>query len=283
MNFWNPIENAKEAFKEFLAQIASDFAGAAVDFVGDYITQPTDLSEKIPHFDSLIVGAQAIGGSVCLIFLYKRLLTAMRDMSTEEDNPNFAEIIGSTAVSAGLIASLPLFVERFLLPISNQIVKWIGNFPIDFEVVDAGLLEEMAPGTGLATAAFHVLFVAVIWGLGFFGLALAGMLRIAHLTIALIVGPIIMATYTNRSGILQTYFTELIAIVFTQPLHMLCYALVIWLTSTGSFESMLLSLAFIVVGIAGPSVIKRYIHSTGTAGAATGAGKFILYRAMMRR
>lgn len=281
MNPFDPVESFKTGIREWLDGIASDFATAAVEFAAKYISQPTNLADQIPYFNELVIGAQTIGGTLCLIFFYKRLLTAMRDMATEEDDPNYAEIVGSAAISAGLIASLPLFIKSFLIPISNQMVMWIASFPVDFDLA-GDIIGFISPEQGLATAALHVLFMAVIWAIGFFVLTIAAMLRLAHLTIAVIIGCIVMAAHTNRAGVLKTYFTELIAIIFTQPLHMLIYAIVVWLGAKGTFESLLLSLAFIIVGIMGPHVIKQYIHTTGVAGGATGAGRFAAYKFMFR-
>jgi hypothetical protein len=278
--FWNPVESAQEIIRGFLEDFASDFITAGMKYMSQYIATPTDFS-KIPHFNELMTGTQVIGSSLVILFLYLRLLSAYRDLATGEDDPNYAEIVGSAAIAMGLVWSFKPFMTKFIYPIVNQLITWIGSFSID--VNSAGkILDSISPEGGLATAALHIIFMAVMFGLGTFVLSIAGMLRFAHLTIAMIAGPIMMATYANRSGMYKSFLMSLAAVVFTQVIHMLTFALVIWTAAKGTFEMMMLSFCFTIIGAAGPFVLKQWLFNSGVAGSTAGAGKFAAYKLMFR-
>ena len=52
--------------------VASDFITSGMKYMSKYISAPTDFN-KIPHFDELMLGTQAIGSTLVIVFLYLRL------------------------------------------------------------------------------------------------------------------------------------------------------------------------------------------------------------------
>ncbi|KON67367.1 hypothetical protein AKG34_21345 [Peribacillus butanolivorans] len=279
--FLNPLESAMEIIRGFLDAVASDFITSGMKYMSKYISAPTDFN-KIPHFDELMLGTQAIGSTLVIVFLYLRLLGAYRDLVTEENDVNYSEIIGSSAIAMGMVWSFKPFLTKFIFPIVNELIQWIGAFKID--VTTSGqILDKVSPSGGLAMAGLHILFMAVVYGLGVFVLSIAGMIRFAHLTIAMICGPILMATYANRSGIWKSYLMSLTAVIFTQVIHMLAFALVVWTAAVGTFEMLMVSFAFTVAGITGPFVLKQWLVPSGVGGGALSIGRLLSMKLAFRR
>ena len=67
----NPLESAMEIIRGFLDAVASDFITSGMKYMSKYISAPTDFN-KIPHFDELMLGTQAIGSTLVIVFLYLR-------------------------------------------------------------------------------------------------------------------------------------------------------------------------------------------------------------------
>lgn len=280
-NFFDPVGTAEEIIRSVLDAWASDLITSGFKYMSQYIANPTDFSQ-IPHFDDLMLGTQVIGSSLVILFLYLRLLSAYRDLVTEESEVNYAEIVGSAAISMGLVWSFRPFMTMFIFPITNQFITWIGAFEIDVNLAGKSLAS-ISPEGGLATAALHILFMALLFGLGTFIMSIAGMLRFAHVTIAMIAGPIFMATYANRSGMFKSFLLSLAAVVFTQIIHMLCFALVVWTAAKGSFEMLMMSFAFTIIGTTGPFVLKQWLFSSGTSGGAAGVSRMVAFKLLLRR
>lgn len=278
MPWWDVKETVSEALRTVLADIATDLTSAGMKYVTKYVASPLEL-EEIPYFNEFVTGAKAIGGSLVILFLYLRLLQAMRDMATGEDDPNFAEILGSAAISMGFVMSFDIVIQKYILPIINQIVKWLGGFDIDVDLA-GDILTKISPDGGLTTAALHILFIACVFGIGAFTLTIASFIQLAHACIAVIAGPIIMASHTNRSGVFKAYLTELGAILFTKIIHVLTFVLVMATAAKGTFEMLLLSFAFMIIGAMGPHVLRAYLVNSGVAGGSTAAGKFAVYKVM---
>ncbi|GAA3316161.1 hypothetical protein GCM10020331_012580 [Ectobacillus funiculus] len=100
LTFFDPVGTAEEIIRSVLDAWASDLITSGFKYMSQYIATPTDFSQ-IPHFDDLMLGTQVIGSSLVILFLYLRLLSAYRDLVTEESEVNYAEIVGSAAISMG--------------------------------------------------------------------------------------------------------------------------------------------------------------------------------------
>ena len=276
--WWNVKETVSEALRTVLSDIAEDLISSGMKYLTEYISSPIDL-EEIPFFKEFVIGAKAIGASLVILFLYIRLLQAMRDMATGEDDPNFAEIIGSSAISMGFVFSFDIVIKKYIIPIINEVVEWLGGFKIEVNLAKS-VLDGIAPGAGLDTAAIHILFIAVIFGIGAFVLTIAAFLTTAHAFIAVIVGPVVMASHTNRSGAFKSYLTELGAVLFTKIIHVITFILVLATASKGTFEMLLLSFAFMCVGAMGPHVLRIYLLNSGVAAGSTSTARFAAYKVM---
>ncbi|PET71259.1 hypothetical protein CN514_07630 [Bacillus sp. AFS001701] len=281
MNFLDPVDSAMEIIRNFMSDVASDFITSGMKYMSEYVANPTNFN-KIPHFDELMIGTQAIGSSVAVVFFYLRLLNAYKDLVTEESDVNYSEIIGNFVITLVMVWSFKPFLTKFIFPITNELIEWIGAFNVDVNAAGQ-VVDKISPSAGLATASLHILFVVLVFGIGCLVFSIASMIRFAHLVIAMIAGPIFMATYANKSGVFKSFLMSLTAVIFTQVIHMLSFALIVWTASVGTFEMLMLSLAFIIVGICGPHVIKQWLFSSGIGGASAGIGRMAMMRFSFKR
>lgn len=280
MNFWNPLEDAQEFIREWFNQLATDMVNGGIELVGDVITSPFDLSERFPRTDDLILGMQGIAGTMLLIFLYQRLLGAMYSETVESDDVNYAKIIGDTAISAGLIASAPILANKISVAITG-ITTWVADFNVEYQTAEDFFMA-FSPQSELTAVGLHMLCLFVIWGLAFLGLAISGGIRVALFGIGVIISPIVMAAYPVNPGIVKQFFVSMIAVIMTQPFQMVCLLVGMGVASYGGFWGLLVSMAFLGIGIFGTVYLKNIIIPAGVGSGASGAAKLILYK-MVRR
>ena len=133
----------------------------------------------------------------------------------------------------------------------------------------------------LSVASLHLIFMALIWAIALLVFAVVGALRYIELGIVLIMGPLAASTYVNRSGVLQTYWTEATAVIFTQIAHVILAYWVIQWSSAGTVWGLVSSIAAAGISIRGPQVLRQFLYSSGAGGAITGASRFAVYKAMM--
>lgn len=269
-----------EEIRQWIADVASSFITEGMKYTAKYISNPTDL-HKVPFIDDLITGTQVIGTSLVLLFFYKRVMEAMKNMVSGEESPNWAEIFGSTAISAGLVNFTPWAIKTFLIPISNQVLAWIAKFPVNVHIPGDKVIDIFSPKASLEMAAIQILLMLLVWAIGIIGLGISSMIRYGHLALLVVAGPIIAASYTNRNEVLKTYWIEVISVVFTQCIHMLMLMLIIATIAKGSFEYLLMSFGFIVVAVTGPTAFKQILHSTGTKKGIGMVAQFAVYRTLM--
>lgn len=273
----DPKKEFNEAIRDFVNEIASETARDALKFMGDYIATSTNLA-KIPLLSYFTVMSQALAVGMLFILLYKRILTFMKEDMTGENQPNWAQLIGDFALSASFVTATPWFISEMLIPINNEIVRFIAKAPVEWNLTSDGIQDILMPA-GQSKTALYILIMFLIWAIGAICLSVSAMIRYAHLAIVVVLGPLLAATYQDdRSVIFSTYWKEVIAIVFTQSIQMVLYVFILATAAKGTFEMLLLSFGFMIVAITGPGVLKNYIHGTGTARGAIGGGRFVLYR-----
>lgn len=275
-DFLNPGKMFQDAIVDFFNQVATDIATAAFDLLSDYVIAITDIS-KIPSINTFIDWSQLAGGTIAAIFFVKRLAEALRDEVTGEGTPNVAEIIGSFAVACALVFATPYIILNYIIPINNQIITSISSLGIDLEVYDS-VIDMMTPDD----EGLHFVFLFLIWAFAFVAFSIAGAIRYVDLALVLIMGPLVATSYVNRSQVYATYWTEVIAIVFTQSVHMLLAYFVLQWAAEGTFLGFCFSLAGAVVALRGPQVLRQFLYNSGTGGMLQGAGRFATYKFLMK-
>lgn len=275
-DFLNPGKMMQEAIVDFFNEVASDIATAAFELLSDYVIGITEI-DKIPSIKTFMQWSQAAGGVIAGIFFIKRLGEALRDELTGETTPNIAEIIGSFAVSCALIFATPYIILNYIIPINNQVVKAISKLGIDVKIYD-DVIDMMTTGD----QGLHFVFLFLIWAFVFIAFSISGAIRYVDLAVLLIMGPLVATSYVNRSQVYATYWTEVVAVVFTQSIHMLLAYFVIQWASDGTFLGFCFSLAGAVVALRGPQVLRQFLYTSGSGGMLQGAGRMASYKFLMK-
>jgi|GEM_PF-2778331 len=275
----NPIETINKAIVGFLVSIATGFASWAFGLLGDLVVAQTDIS-KIPNISTFISWAKYSAGSLIIFFFIKRIVEGLRDNATGEGEPNYAEMIGSTAVSMALVWVIPEVVYT-LIRVNNQIVQAITSIGIKVDGdYGVAIIEDMV-GPNPTLAVIHIVLIAIIWVICVVIFAIMGAVRYVELGILLIMGPIAATGYANRSQIVGTYMTEAVAIIFTQVAHViLAYWIIQW-SAIGDFWGLLSAIGAVFVSIKGPQVLRQYIYNSGTGSAVGNISRMAIYRKMM--
>lgn len=277
----DPVANFKKGLREWFSELATSFATAAFEYMGDFIVSQTDTS-KIPNIETLVSWSQWTAGSLVLFFFIKRVVEGIRDNLTGEAEPNFAEMIGSAALSTAMIFATPKVVYMFI-DINNKVVKGITGLGIEVNLAGNEYIDKFTANGDLALVNLHMLFMVLIWAIAIMVFAIIGALRYVEIGFILVMGPISASTYTNRSGVLQTYWTEAIAVIFTQIAHVvLAYWIIQW-SSAGTIWGMVSSIAAAFISLKGPQILRQFLYSSGTGGIVSGTSRFALYKAMMPR
>lgn len=280
INPFNPVESFKQAIREWFSEIATEAASSAFEFLGTYVIAITDL-DKIPSIRTLIEWSQMGAGILVMIFLMKRIIDALKGEALNEGEANFAEIVGSAAISMALIFATPYLIEKFMLTINNAVVKSITDLGIDVTLGNQ-VIGMFAPDGELALASLHIILMILIWAVAFLIFSIAGAIRYVDLAVVMIMGPLAATAYTNRSEVYRTYWVEAVAVIFTQCIHvLLAYFMIQW-ASQGTLLGIVGSIAGAVVAIRGPKTLRQFLYTSGAGGAVTGAGRFAFYKMMMR-
>lgn len=272
---FDPAEMMEEAIFSFINSLVSDFASQAFDLLAEYVISLTNIN-KIPSINTFIDWSQLAAGVLASIFFIKRLAEALRDEVTDENTPNVAEIIGSYVVAIALTQMTPYLITKFLIPLNNLVVKSVSSLGIKVSVyedfVDVMINDE----------SWHILFMLLVWIIAFLAFTIVAAIRYVDLAILLIMGPLVATTYTNRSQVYTTYWTEAIAVIFIQSIHILLAYFIIQWASEGTFMGLIFSLAATVVALRGPQVIRQFLYQSGTGGMMSGVGRMAAYKFMMR-
>jgi hypothetical protein len=218
---------------------------------------------------SMLRIVQTGAATLAIIFFIIRILSAMRDNVTGEKNPNFAEIVGSFVVSLAMVGATPYILQNFLIYLNNglivSITDWVAitlekNRQLS-QIVNFNQIEEVWPR----------IITRIILFFAFILFAYAGAVRFIELVLLIFLGPLLATTYTNRSSIFMNYWTDCVAVVFTQSLHFFLLALMMKLVpeiSIGGndYTNLLLVIAIALVALRGPSILRQYLSSSGLGG-----------------
>jgi hypothetical protein len=281
-DFLDPIENFKKGMREWFSELATSFATAAFEYLGDFILSTTAL-EKVPNLETLVSWSQMAGGCLVSFFFIKRVVEGLRDNLTGEGEPNFAEILGSTVVASALVVATPTIVRMFI-SLNNMIVSGLtSSLSINVNIAGSEILDKYTASGDLALANLHVIFMLLVWAIAFLVFSIIGALRYVELAILLVMGPISASAYVNRSSAYATYWQEAISVIFTQVAHViLAYWTIQW-SSAGTFWGLISSIASAFIALRGPQVLRTYLYSSGTGSMITGVSRIAMYKAMMPR
>lgn len=164
-----------------------------------------------------------------------------------------------------------------MIPINNAFVKSVTSLGIKVSMYDDFVDVMLGADQGL-----HITFLMLVWVIAFISFTIVAAIRYVDLAIILIMGSLVATTYTNRSQVYATYWTEVMSVVFIQSVHIvLAYFIIQW-ASDGTFMSTIFSLGATVVALRGPQVLRQFLYTSGTGGLVQGAGRFAAYRFLMK-
>ncbi|WP_268627013.1 conjugal transfer protein TrbL family protein [Paenibacillus alvei] len=285
--FDNVIENLViKPIKEFLTSLLN----AAITGIMDRISKPTDLNAEPMVADS-IEAAYYIGLSLLILNVMKEFLKSMYEQGYGQGGKNIEQITFQTIKGFALVTLTPWLLEQMLVW-NNALVEVIsivgGKNTLDKLL---GLLEgDVGSNLGDFLLMSSVIF---LMGIGMIILGVLATFRYAQLIVLAVLGPILASSAANKSEAINTWFRESIATVFTQSLqYWLLYIMTNFVLKAaknggslfnGEFFWYLLSgLGFLILILTGPSVIKKYLHSSGTGGAVGSAAKMAAYKFMTK-
>lgn len=287
----NPIDSFNEAIDKFFARLADGFTSGAMGLVKDYLIKSTNLddSERMPiPMEEVNEVALLLGVMLAFVLFYKRIMESIRDQVTGEAEPNYAEILGSFAVSLFFVVSCQTLINDFAIKIANDLTTWIASLPR--AVGEGDILKTLpfknsyarAEGRGIA-----FLVAILVWSIGFIGLAISAAIRYAELLFLNVIGPTINATYTTRSEVFTTFWIKTVAVVFTQPVQVFLLWGIMSSVQNLTWGGLVLSFGFCILAIRGPKVLEQFLYSTGVGGASARfagmAGYKLLVKAVIRR
>lgn len=286
--FDNIIQNLIiKPIKEFLAALLN----VAISGIMDRIAKPTDIySEAIIR--ETIKAAEYIGWSLLSLNVMKEFITSMYNQGYGEGGKTIDQIVLQTIKGAAFVALTPWILEQFLYW-NNQLVQVISV--IGGETTLNQLVGLVEGDNSLKLGDFLLMaLIILLFGIGLIILAVLATFRYAQLIVLAILGPILAPSAVNKSEGINTWLRESIATVFTQSLqYTLLYIMLDQLMkamkSGGNslfnqdfFWHLGGAIGFLILIIAGPSVIKKYLHSSGAGGAVGGAAKMAAYRFMAK-
>lgn len=274
----DPTQMMGEGVKSLFLKLANDFLGFAFELFGKYVTWLTDFS-RIPKFESTIDGLQIACGTLLGVIFLKRAFMGLWGLMTDEEDPNWAELIGRTVIAAFLVFATPVFLKDYVVPIANGLTLWITSFGINIDNIGGDIFNKYAPpDVGIKGIGIGMAFVLLLYAASFFGITIAGAIRFVELTLATFMGIVAAVCYLDSGEIYRMYWQEALAITFTQCIHVyLCFLSIQWAVS-GEFWKLILAIATLWVAYKGPAILRQYIYTSGAAQGMSSAGRFGMMR-----
>lgn len=278
--------------QEFLLTLLQTALGG----IADWISSPTDLYQY-EFVSTSIQVAKYIGFSLLTVNTMKEFLQTILTHSQGEGGKSIEKIFIDT-VKSGLLVGLSVWILETLLSINNSLVRVItesGNFSLTeaskVTAFDATLSTNDGALAGAIGSFLLMSVVILVFGLCLLVLAVMAALRYSQLVVLAVLAPILAVSVAGKKEAYQIWIRETIAVVFTQAFQYWLLWLVVSvlmknamlrsLFDVVNFWNYLVAIGVIVMMIVSPSVLKKYLHSSGVGGAATSAAKFGAYRAMM--
>lgn len=262
----------------------SDILTQAFKGVTEIVAADTDIEGKLKRFNVMFLLDMSRTAAFTFAFIYFlfQLAAYLKDQAAGSGGRTIQSIVFGAITSVALIYSSQWILQDVLIPINNDFVRYIGEQKIT--IMPDRLMLEVAPLAGYVTIGnlLLMLVILLIIGIGLLILVVVAGLRYAQLVFLSIIGPVLAVSAVNKGAAFNTWLRECVAVVFTQTVHVILLRLLVEFLR-GDFFDLLTCIGIIVLMIAGPSVIKPFIHSTGTGGAIVGGTKTAVYRTMMRQ
>lgn len=298
LSFWDIIGNPVKFIADLIALVLDKILMVIADTIGKLFTDSlyrftyeATTKESIfrlfgnngPNLETLGQVIQIGAFTLATIFFMIRILNGMKDNLTGENPVNYSEVVGSFIVSCALIMAIP-YVLDFMMSVNKALIETLsrsewGGADLNFKkgAKFGDIVQINASGDSKDWARFIGHLFAFI---AFIIMAFAGAIRVIELVILYLIGPLLAATYTNRSRVLTSFWTDSIAVIFTQSVHYLLLVLMLRLISNGAIDfsgdgavNLLLAFGISLVALRGPQVIRQFLGNAGMGGTVSGMRK----------
>jgi len=254
---FNPVI---EIISKILSNFLADILDSGIVLIVNFIKTPTDINTYLP-VGTYISYIQIVAGALLALRVAWEVFGQLSGNIPEAENRSIGRIFLQVLWAGVLIFFLPILVTDILVRINNYTMDLISS--ITGSSIDVGALKSIL----ITTTSMFGLVLALIWGVGFLLLAVAGAIRYIELIIAILLAPLAALSVVRGNNALTTWTADTVAIVFTQSIHVLLLQfLIIIITNTAGIMMYFLSFAVMSIILRGPQVLRKYIYSTGTGG-----------------
>ena len=254
---FNPVI---EIISKILSNFLADILDSGIVLIVNFIKTPTDINAYLP-VGTYISYIQIVAGALLALRIAWEVFGQLSGNIPEAENRSIGRIFLQVLWAGVLIFFLPILVTDILVRINNYTMDLISS--ITGSSIDVGALKSIL----ITTTSMFGLVLALIWGVGFLLLAVAGAIRYIELIIAILLAPLAALSVVRGNNALTTWTADTVAIVFTQSIHVLLLQfLIIIITNTSGIMMYFLSFAVMSIILRGPQVLRKYIYSTGTGG-----------------
>jgi len=254
---FNPVI---EIISKILSNFLADILDSGIVLIVNFIKTPTDINAYLP-VGTYISYIQIVAGALLALRVAWEVFGQLSGNIPEAENRSIGRIFLQVLWAGVLIFFLPILVTDILVRINNYTMDLISS--ITGSSIDVGALKSIL----ITTTSMFGLVLALIWGVGFLLLAVAGAIRYIELIIAILLAPLAALSVVRGNNALTTWTADTVAIVFTQSIHVLLLQfLIIIITNTSGIMMYFLSFAVMSIILRGPQVLRKYIYSTGTGG-----------------
>lgn len=270
------FKSATEILQELIHPFVKYIADAAFAWLKIYMIQPTDFDKYgfIGDMHKWIFGISITLGILFLVYNMTKLLTQKMG---GYNNRSGSEVIVKTVLGTIFASLSPFILNNVLLTINNAWVQFILDQGINVDTLTKFV--SFPPTTNVV-----VMVAGLILTIMFLLLAIQYIVRLGEIMILFILAPLAALTFINEDmNIWPVWWREAVSVVFQQSFQIT----VLWLIfnllgGAKSLNDYILAIALMVIVLKGPSVLRKFIYSTGTGrmavGAAGGVGKAAMFR-----
>ena len=215
----------------------------------------------------------------------------LRQSGDPDSDPS--EILIRTAQSIAIITAVPWLVRNIYMfgsTVANDIAKLPG---VDYTTTENPLkaLWDLYVATNPTTIVLYA--IGVIIGLVMILIVIVqSFIRAGELAVIAVVGAWMSVSLGGtNNGLFSTWWKELVAISLTQAVQIYLIKVAFsaletgamgWSATNNPITALLLFIGVLWVCIKAPSILRSYIHSTGTGKVAGQAGSMVIMRMAMR-
>jgi hypothetical protein len=119
--FTNPVKFVSDLIGEVVKSIVegilnSLWHGMVLPLVNEFIVNPSNPMKPLGlDMSTLFKSFQYTAFGLLMVLFMIRILKSLRDNLTDEDEPNYPELIGSFVVSSALLFATPYIIDNFLI------------------------------------------------------------------------------------------------------------------------------------------------------------------------